>query len=698
MKTATWLHCSHPNPQSPVRLICFPHAGGSSSFFRSWGKSMEDYEIHTVLYPGRAERINDPFPSDLQDLAIHIANAIEPLANCQIALFGHSMGAAIALETARALETRGISVAHLFASGSKHGPLPFKSRGSSTIEDDATICEQLIQMGGTDPELVTDPLFLELILPSVRADGQMFHAYDMALDPPLKCPVTTIYGDNDIHADIRPWRDITLTEFNEYQVVGDHFYLVSTPPFTELHEHLKPIQSLKDPLSLLENSFTLQTRKFNDKAKSKDVYEKIRERDQRYVWHPWSPLKADRAQLTLARGEGYRVWDTNGKEYIDGSSLNTTCGYGHQTLITAINEQLIKLHSTDISVANHEPVGLLAERLAQHLPEEMTKTLFVNSGSEGIEAAVFIAASYWQLIGDPRKRIITFAHGYHGSTVLSRSLSGLAEVEHPFEKPLIVNSIDLPLPPRQLRRPESLPLLLDLFEKALLDTSDGRPIAVVVEPFINVGGGIVLPHGFLQALRTLCDKTNTLLIIDEIFTGYGRSGKMFAFEHDNIVPDILISSKGLASGYMPITAVSVRESLHDIFEADPILHGLRYGHTNSGHAVSCTAALATLDVLEKEKLTEKAQIYGATLLEKFAGFAGVEDIVDVRGFGLVLVLDMISMQAASHLRDRAASFGLLLRQNNNVLMLVPPLIVDKEGINLIIARLSQALPLKNGIQ
>lgn len=230
----TWLHCAQPQPGSRHRLICFPHAGGSASFFRTWGEHIPDCEVYAVKYPGRAERFNEPQPNNLRQLAYQISEAIEALAVDTVALFGHSMGAAIALETARCLEARGVNITHLIASGSRNGTLPPPYMQTPEDDDDDTLCDQLVNMGGTDPEVTADPVFRELVLPSVRADAQMFHAYKMKPLPTLKCPVTTIYGDLDVHADIRPWRDLAAGGFKEFCVTGDHFYLISMPPFKKL--------------------------------------------------------------------------------------------------------------------------------------------------------------------------------------------------------------------------------------------------------------------------------------------------------------------------------------------------------------------------------------------------------------------------------------------------------------------------------
>ncbi len=409
--------------------------------------------------------------------------------------------------------------------------------------------------------------------------------------------------------------------------------------------------------------------------------ETIRSRNRQYVWHSWSPIELDRTELTFSRGEGYRVWDIEGREYIDALSNNMTCGYGHPELSVAISNQINKLHSADLSVASHEPAGLLAERLAKMLPQNLSRTLFVNSGSEGIESAVFIAQSYWHLLGEKRSRIIAFAKAYHGTTLVSRSIGGLDETKHPFNQPFPVTHIELPMKPRQLRQPISCEPLLKLFAEAIHVNPNDKPSCIVVEPFINVGGCIMLPPGFLFGLRKLCDESGTLLILDEVFTGYGRSGKMFAFQHEDITPDILVSSKGLASGYMPITAITAKEEIYAAFKNDLFLGGLRYGHTTSGHAVSCAAALATLDILENKNLPKHAQTHGQVLLEKFSNYAGMGNVVDIRVFGLVLVLEMDSLETAKRFQVEAKSHGLLVRLNCEAVMVVPPLIIDSEGID-----------------
>lgn len=237
----TTLRCVGENPGARYRLVCFPHAGGSAAFFRNWGAHLPQAEVHTVCYPGRGERIDEDPPTDLRALAAGIADAVAAIADRPVALFGHSMGAAVALEAAACLEAEGVPVAHLFASGSRDAPVPAPSVFDEAVDEDpATVIEHLVEMGGTDPDLAADPLFQELVLPYVLADGRMFRSYAGSFVPvrSLRCPVTTIVGDHDGDADLRPWPALTSGPFRELVVPGDHFYLVGRPPYQVLRDCL----------------------------------------------------------------------------------------------------------------------------------------------------------------------------------------------------------------------------------------------------------------------------------------------------------------------------------------------------------------------------------------------------------------------------------------------------------------------------
>ncbi|MCP9211497.1 aspartate aminotransferase family protein [Streptomyces sp. NEAU-Y11] len=422
-----------------------------------------------------------------------------------------------------------------------------------------------------------------------------------------------------------------------------------------------------------------------------DDPEAARRRDRDHLWHIWSPVTAPMTRRMLVQGTGPYVTDIEGREYLDASSLNLTCGYALPEIAQAIGEQASRFHGYDLSVATHVLAGAVAQRVAALMPPELSRTLLTNSGTEGCEAAVLIAAMYARIRGTPRTRLVTFDSGYHGSTVLARSLSGLPHLAHPFQEPLPVTRVPLPTSARDMRRPETLRPLLDSMRRAFAEDPDSPPLAVVIEPLLNVGGGVVLPDGFLAGLRELCDTNGVLLIIDEVSTGYGRTGRMFAFQRENVVPDIVVSSKGLASGYAPIAAVSVRETIYKAFADDEYLGGLRFGQTTSGHALAAAAALATLDLLDRENLVERSDQLGGLLLRKLEAFLRTGGITDVRGLGLFVSLEFAEEAEAVHLVAAAEENGLLLRRQGRVVMAVPPLTSDETVVQSIAETIGKAL-------
>ncbi|MEV6827092.1 alpha/beta fold hydrolase [Amycolatopsis sp. NPDC051102] len=225
-----WLQCvsSVANPEG--RLICFAHAGGSAAFFEGWESRLPGIEVHAVQYPGRATRIDEPPSENLVAVACATAEALLTLpGDVPLALFGHSLGAAVALETARALHRHGgVRVSHLFASGSRNAPLPAPAEDVDPDLDQ--LFDELVTMGGTDAEMAADPVFREVTSPYLLADARMFRTYRMPATPILACPVTTIAGTEDSHADLRPWNELTTAGVQEIDVAGDHFYLTDDPP------------------------------------------------------------------------------------------------------------------------------------------------------------------------------------------------------------------------------------------------------------------------------------------------------------------------------------------------------------------------------------------------------------------------------------------------------------------------------------
>jgi surfactin synthase thioesterase subunit len=234
----SWTECSEPRPFAALRLICFPHAGGSSYFFRDWRKGLPEFEVHAVCYPGRADRFGEPTATDLVAMAGEIAEAVKPLTNRPTALFGHSMGAVVAYETARALEAQGAGLTHLIVSGARASHLVRRDARAAGM-DEASVIATLQELGGTDAELLDHPMFRELIVPYVQADFQLLGGYEHRAGTPLDCPVTAVAGTSDprVTADqVAQWADATRGEFRQRMVPGGHFYLADSPPYELVRE------------------------------------------------------------------------------------------------------------------------------------------------------------------------------------------------------------------------------------------------------------------------------------------------------------------------------------------------------------------------------------------------------------------------------------------------------------------------------
>lgn len=356
--------------------------------------------------------------------------------------------------------------------------------------------------------------------------------------------------------------------------------------------------------------------------------------------------------------------------------MNAACGHGRTEIIEAVETQLRQIAHFDLSVALTTPPMQLARRLADLLPAPLYHVLFANSGAEATEAAIRLAWDYWRLRGQPRERIVSFADGYHGSTLLSRHLSGLAFTAIDTPPPFQVTRVELPVPPSELRDPKSLAAMAAAFRQAVLQGPP--PAAVIVEALLNVGGGVLLPSGFLTELREICAERETLLVLDEVFCGFGRTGALFGFDHDGISPDLMTMSKGITSGYLPLSAVAVTDRVVEVFQTAAA--ALPCGQTTSGHAVAAAAALATLDVIEKESLVSAAAIRGRRLLELVEPLRAHGAVRDVRGLGLVVVVEFDDESRAAAVGAQARRNGLLLRQQRNSLMAIPPLVISDDGV------------------
>ncbi|WP_327258148.1 aminotransferase family protein [Streptomyces sp. NBC_01244] len=405
------------------------------------------------------------------------------------------------------------------------------------------------------------------------------------------------------------------------------------------------------------------------------------------TWHPWSPIQQTQ-RLMLVSGRGCHVRDDHGRNYLDlrAGTLNATVGYGHPAVVEAMRDQASRLMTWDLAEVSTPPARQLADRIADLLPEPLEFTLFCNSGSEATEAAVKIARMWHRLQGRPERTVVmSFADGYHGATT-----AGIAATASPFRRegagPLPEGYAHLATPrcaacaAGETHDGCRVPGAVE-WEEQILAVGPQSVAAVLVEPILSVGGVIVPAAGELAALRAVCDRYGILLIADEVATGFGRTGRMFGFEHDlgaaGAAPDIITTAKGLTGGYAPLAAVTVRADIYADFARDPLLGGLRHGHTTGGHATACAAALAVLNIVEHDKLVLAAAARGTQLLDALAPLKQQHVVRDVRGLGLLIGVEMASMELAVLVARAAQEQGVLIRAFGPVLTVAPPLIISE---------------------
>lgn len=409
------------------------------------------------------------------------------------------------------------------------------------------------------------------------------------------------------------------------------------------------------------------------------------------LWRPWTSIAQQANSMRIVEAKGNRVRDAEGRWYLDGISgvLNASCGHGHPRLIEAATRQFQQLVHYDPMVSSHDPAETLTARLADLLPGGLNETVLLNSGSEATEAALRIALQYWRNNGENRNRVITFEAAYHGTTYLAQQLSGLPFTVSEWAPPFPIDHVSLPASPREMRTEAGAEALIGLFAKAL---EAGPPAAaVMVEPLLGLGGCVVLPAGFLAGLRELCDRHGALLILDEVFCGFGRTGRMFGFDHDGITPDIVTMSKGISGGYLPLAAVTVTSSIKETFVREPVAQGLRYGHTTGGHAVAAAVGNAVLDVMADERLVENSAAQGATLLEGLRRLESSPLIADVRGLGLVIAIEADAPESAAAIAEAAARAGVMTRHERGVIRIAPPLTLTDEDTAEILQKIGTAV-------
>ena len=432
-------------------------------------------------------------------------------------------------------------------------------------------------------------------------------------------------------------------------------------------------------------------------------HDKLKLLDHSHIWHPFTQMQEWLGEdpVIISRGDGHYLIDDHGRKYLDGVSSLWCNVHGHRKkeIDGAIRDQLDRMaHSTFLGLS-HAPGILLAQKLIGIAPRGLQRVFYSDSGATAVEIALKMAVQYWQIKGESKRTLIaSLAESYHGDTVGSMSM-GYSETFHRFHKSLL-------FPVLRITPPHVFRYYQRMSEEAALDAAlndaqqklseNGATLAaLVMEPLMQGAAGMwPQPVEYLQALSEICRRNNILLILDEVATGFGRTGKMFACEHAGVTPDILCLAKGITGGYLPLAATLATEEIFSAFlgeykEYKTFFHG----HTYTGNALGCAAAIANLDLFERENITGKMQSGISYLKERLQkDFLCLPHVIDARQWGYMVGIELVQDKAtrqnyATELRIghnvilEARKRSVLIRPLGDIIILMPPLTITDEELS-----------------
>ena len=423
--------------------------------------------------------------------------------------------------------------------------------------------------------------------------------------------------------------------------------------------------------------------------------------DKRYLWHPFTQMQdwLAEAPVIIERGEGCYLIDVDGNRYIDGVASMWTSVHGHNRpeLNTALKTQVDKVaHSTLLGYSNI-PAIELAKKLVELTPVGLKKVFYSDNGSTAVEIALKMAYQYWQHKGEPqRKLFVHFDKAYHGDTIGAMSVGGIDSFHTTFDS-LLFKGIRVFVPETYRSRNTNDSAIktqwLNAVENAL-SAHRGQIAGIILEPLIQGAGGMLLsPRGFLKDLAALAKQWKTLLIVDEVMTGFGRTGKMWACEHESVTPDLLCTAKGLAAGYLPLAATLTTDEIYNAFLGEyGDLKTFFHGHTFTGNPLACAVALENIAIFERENLLSRLQPTIAHFKNRLQEFYRLGHVSDVRVCGLAAGIDLMKNpdthtpypfeeKVGIRVCKEALTRGALLRPLVNTIVLMPPLQMSMSALD-----------------
>ncbi|MWV27552.1 aminotransferase [Aurantiacibacter rhizosphaerae] len=437
--------------------------------------------------------------------------------------------------------------------------------------------------------------------------------------------------------------------------------------------------------------------------------------DRDHFIHPYTDFTtfAETGSQVMSHGDAMMITDEDGRSYLDGIAglWCVNLGHGRREIASAMGEQAARLgYFNTFGHSTNTPAALLARKLAERTPGDLNHVFFTTGGSTANDTAVRLAHYYFNRLGKPaKKKILSRHNGYHGSTYFAAALTGIHGIHYGFDR--IAEDIVHHLSAADcFRRPDGMDeaqfcdFLVDEARYRIMQLGAENIAAFIAEPVMGAGGVLVAPEGYHRRMADLCRENDILYIADEVVTGFGRLGHWFAsedrFAH---VPDILITAKGISSGYCPIGAAIFSDRIHEVISVPQGPGGvLTHGFTYSGHPVSCAAALKSIELYEQEDVFANVLDTGPYLQERLQGLTRHEIVGDVRGEQLMAGVELVAnrasktsfapeLAAAEIVFGRARELGVIVRPVGNTVIMSPPLIISREQVDKLVDALDQAI-------
>ena len=409
--------------------------------------------------------------------------------------------------------------------------------------------------------------------------------------------------------------------------------------------------------------------------------------DLNHIWHPCTQMKDHEflPLIPIKKGKGVYLYDFDGNRYIDAISSWWVNLFGHSNeyINSQIKEQLDVLEHVILAGFSHKAAINLANRLVQITPKGLEKVFFADNGSSAIEVALKMSYHYFKNRGENRDIFLSLTNSYHGETLGALSVGDVKLYKETYQ-PLLIKNMQTPVPINQTKK-AAIEALIEL--ENILKKYHKKISAFIIEPLIQGAGNMHMYHPYyLTKARELTKKYNIHLIADEIMTGFGRSGSMFACEQANISPDFMALSKGLTGGYLPLSAVLTTNEIYSAFYCDYNEHkAFLHSHSYTGNPLACKAALATLDIFQNENILQKNKETSKYMAQKLERFKNLDNVANIRQTGMVAAFDIKGYKPEDRIGLKVYTYALqnevLLRPLGNTIYFMPPYIISKEQLD-----------------